>query len=73
MIIFRHPLGAFLFSPPASAASPLRKTFPGWYSFILRNDAERRQDFREAQRKTAIMGDLYAELGYRVLALPSAA
>ncbi|WP_448679642.1 AAA family ATPase [Pseudomonas nicosulfuronedens] len=42
---------------------------PAWEA-IYRNDAERRQDFAEAQRTAAIMGELYAELGYRVLELP---
>ncbi|WP_447746811.1 AAA family ATPase [Pseudomonas nicosulfuronedens] len=42
---------------------------PAWEA-IYRNDAERRQDFAEAQRTAAIMSDLYAELGYRVLELP---
>ncbi|MHB9798761.1 AAA family ATPase [Pseudomonas sp. MT3] len=42
---------------------------PAWEA-IYRNDAERRQDFAEAQRTATIMSELYAELGYRVLELP---
>ena len=42
---------------------------PAWEA-IYRNDAERRQDFAEAQRTAAVMAEAYEELGYRVLELP---
>lgn len=42
---------------------------PAWEAIYL-NDAERRQDFAEAQHTAAIMAEVYDELGYRVLQLP---
>lgn len=42
---------------------------PAWEA-IYRNDAERRQDFAEAQRTAAMMAKVYEELGYRLLELP---
>lgn len=42
---------------------------PAWEA-IYRNDAERRQDFAEAQRTAAVMAEVYEALGYRVLELP---
>lgn len=42
---------------------------PAWEA-IYRNDAERRQDFTEAQRTATIMAEVYEGLGYRVLQLP---
>ncbi len=42
---------------------------PAWEA-IYRNDAQRRQDFAEAQRTAAVMAEVYEELGYRVLELP---
>lgn len=42
---------------------------PAWEA-IYRNDAERRQDFMEAQRTAAMMAEVYEKLGYRVLELP---
>lgn len=42
---------------------------PAWEA-IYRNDAERRQDFAEAQRTAAVMAEVYEDLGYRVLELP---
>jgi predicted ATPase len=44
---------------------------PAWEA-IYRNDAERRQDFIEAQRTAAVMAEVYEELGYRVARLPLA-
>ncbi|WP_240201734.1 AAA family ATPase [Pseudomonas sp. PDNC002] len=44
---------------------------PAWEAIYL-NDAERRQDFAEAQQTAAIMTEVYDELGYRVLQLPCA-
>ncbi|MFJ3052491.1 AAA family ATPase [Pseudomonas nitroreducens] len=42
---------------------------PAWEAIYL-NDAERRQDFAEAQRTAAMMAEVYEELGYRLLELP---
>lgn len=42
---------------------------PAWEA-IYRNDAERRQDFSEAQRTATVMAEVYEALGYRVLELP---
>ncbi|MDN6860640.1 AAA family ATPase [Pseudomonas sp. CAN2814] len=44
---------------------------PAWEA-IYCNDAERRQDFAEAQRTAAVMTEVYEELGYRVVPLPLA-
>jgi predicted ATPase len=44
---------------------------PAWQA-IYHNDAERRQDFAEAQRTAAVMAEVYEGLGYRVVPLPLA-
>ncbi|MCJ1879864.1 AAA family ATPase [Pseudomonas nitroreducens] len=44
---------------------------PAWEA-IYHNDAERRQDFIEAQRTAVVMAEVYEELGYRVVRLPLA-
>ncbi|TLP78257.1 ATP-binding protein [Pseudomonas nitroreducens] len=44
---------------------------PAWKA-IYRNDAERRQDFIEAQRTAAVMAEVYEQWGYRVVRLPLA-
>ncbi|MCP1622590.1 AAA family ATPase [Pseudomonas nitroreducens] len=60
----------------ASAAQALRYgptafLAPAWQA-IYCNDAERRQDFAEAQRTAAVMTEVYEALGYRVVPLPLA-
>ncbi|MDF3866452.1 ATP-binding protein [Pseudomonas denitrificans (nom. rej.)] len=42
---------------------------PAWEA-IYHNDAERRQDFIEAQRTAAVMAEVYETLRYRVVQLP---
>lgn len=44
---------------------------PAWEA-IYRNDAERRQDFSEAQLTAAAMAEVYEGLGYHIVQLPLA-
>jgi predicted ATPase len=50
---------------------PLVFIAPPWPE-IFANDAERRQDFAEAQRTHAVMAQVYSELGYTLVELPRA-
>ncbi|SDK42556.1 Predicted ATPase [Pseudomonas delhiensis] len=50
---------------------PLVLLAPPWEA-IYHNDAERKQDFAEAQRTAAVMREVYGELGYQVVELPLA-